>query len=347
MYFLFRCKENVVGRTCDACKAGFYSFPYCDFCDCDTRGTTEEICDQASAACFCKKNVIGPLCDHCREGTFNLQADNEDGCSECFCFGKTTRCRSAEQLVPVPFIEMNGWHVVKINTDMKFNATELSLPIQEFQENVGAVFTNSDLNDTVAYFSAPADYLGKKLKSYGGFLSYKIFYVSGPTGHAVAGADVILKGENSFISHFSFEQPASNLDYSSSVQLIEANFQVSSGANAKREHIMEILNNLQGIYIRATYSNHSLTTRVSNVKLDEAVELEAPYQSIPEDQLMFVKTVEQCQCPPSYKGQSCEDCAPGYYRISSGPHGGYCVPCQCHGHANECDVNTGVCLVQF
>lgn len=55
--------------------------------------------------------------------------------------------------------------------------------------------------------------------------------------------------------------------------------------------------------------------------------------------------VEQCLCPPNYQGLSCEECAPGYYRISSGPHGGYCVPCQCNGHSNECDVNTGVCLV--
>lgn len=57
--------------------------------------------------------------------------------------------------------------------------------------------------------------------------------------------------------------------------------------------------------------------------------------------------VEQCLCPPNYQGLSCEECAPGYYRIQSGPHGGYCAPCECHGHASECDVNTGVCLVRF
>lgn len=54
-------------------------------------------------------------------------------------------------------------------------------------------------------------------------------------------------------------------------------------------------------------------------------------------------SVEYCQCPPNYSGLSCEECAPGYYRIQSGPHGGYCVPCQCNGHADECDVNTGIC----
>lgn len=44
-----------------------------------------------------------------------------------------------------------------------------------------------------------------------------------------------------------------------------------------------------------------------------------------------------------YNGYSCEDCAPGYYRDPSGPYGGYCVKCQCNGHADTCDCNTGKC----
>lgn len=45
---------------------------------------------------------------------------------------------------------------------------------------------------------------------------------------------------------------------------------------------------------------------------------------------------------------SCEECSPGYYRVKAeGTHGGACVPCDCNGHATECDVNTGVCLVSF
>lgn len=55
-------------------------------------------------------------------------------------------------------------------------------------------------------------------------------------------------------------------------------------------------------------------------------------------------SVEDCQCPKAYRGLSCEQCAEGYYRLSSGPHAGFCVPCQCNGHSNECDVNTGICL---
>lgn len=55
--------------------------------------------------------------------------------------------------------------------------------------------------------------------------------------------------------------------------------------------------------------------------------------------------VEKCQCPPSYVGLSCEECADGFYRVPNGPFGGYCVPCQCNGHSNLCDKTTGICHV--
>ena len=56
-------------------------------------------------------------------------------------------------------------------------------------------------------------------------------------------------------------------------------------------------------------------------------------------------SVEQCSCPPGYKGLSCEDCAPGYTRSSEGLYLGLCQPCQCFGHASLCHAETGVCLV--
>lgn len=61
---------------------------------------------------------------------------------------------------------------------------------------------------------------------------------------------------------------------------------------------------------------------------------------------MRALSVEHCHCPPNYQGLSCEDCAPGFYRAQSGPFGGYCVPCQCNGHADTCDEVTGKCIVR-
>lgn len=61
----------------------------------DLRGTTLEVCDQDDETCFCKKNVEGRDCSHCAAGTYNLQEKNPEGCTRCFCFGKTTRCENA------------------------------------------------------------------------------------------------------------------------------------------------------------------------------------------------------------------------------------------------------------
>ena len=90
-----RCKPNIVSRTCDRCQAGSWAYPYCQLCNCDVRGTTEDICSQETAECFCKENVDGRLCDQCRPGTYNMAESNPDGCTRCFCFGKTESCTSS------------------------------------------------------------------------------------------------------------------------------------------------------------------------------------------------------------------------------------------------------------
>ncbi|XP_053323848.1 laminin subunit alpha-1-like [Spea bombifrons] len=62
--------------------------------------------------------------------------------------------------------------------------------------------------------------------------------------------------------------------------------------------------------------------------------------------------IEVCECPPGYRGLSCQECAPGYYReklseisilglrFQNPP----CVPCQCSNHSEICDPDTGRCM---
>lgn len=264
--FYSRCKENVVGRPCDQCKAGHYFFPVCDVCECDYRGTTPEICDQVSAECFCKPNVIGVRCDFCREGSFNLQVDNDQGCTECFCFGKTTRCRSSE-LAKMSVIHMKDWKTVAVNYTDGLNITQLNFTIDAtedsefYRSEIFVDFTGFNLTQTVVYFSTPRDYLGKRLVSYGGFLNYTIFYEIGQHGSAVSGPDVILEGANMYLTYSNFEQPPQKTNFVTTLQLVESNFELPTGISAKREHIMEVLKDLKGIYIRATYWTVSISTR--------------------------------------------------------------------------------------
>ena len=63
------------------------------------------------------------------------------------------------------------------------------------------------------------------------------------------------------------------------------------------------------------------------------------------DSSIYAKSVEQCFCPKGYQNSSCEECATGYYRAKVDGKGiGYCIPCRCNGHSEECDVNTGQCI---
>lgn len=41
-----------------------------------------------------------------------------------------------------------------------------------------------------------------------------------------------------------------------------------------------------------------------------------------------------------------QDCDVGYTRTTSGLYLGTCEPCDCNGHATECDPETGNCQVQ-
>lgn len=40
-----------------------------------------------------------------------------------------------------------------------------------------------------------------------------------------------------------------------------------------------------------------------------------------------------------------QKCAPGFYRDAIGLFLGKCVPCNCHGHSDQCLDGSGICLV--
>lgn len=329
-----KCKENVVGRQCDKCQPGYSQFPHCEKCDCDARGTTVDICDQYTAECFCKANVQGSACDVCKEGTFNIQENNEEGCTKCFCFGKTTRCVSA-YLYRSQVSDMSGWGLAVL-TEKGLNLMLLVTDPQKFNETTVATNFVDNFGEVV-YFSAPSAYLGSKLTSYGGHLNYTVHYSTGPLGNAVSAADVILQGSDTTLFYYADEQPPSFTNFQASLELIESNFFTYNRLAATREQLMVVLENLRGIYIRAIYWDLSIRASLSYVFLDVTTESYSSRYNV------VASSVEQCQCPPNYHGLSCEECASGYYRVQSGPHGG-CVSCECNGHADTCDVNTGICL---
>ncbi|XP_054719477.1 laminin subunit alpha-like [Uloborus diversus] len=336
-----RCRSNIVGRTCDKCKAGYWAFPHCQLCNCDLRGSTEDICEQDSARCYCKENVYGDSCDQCKPGTFYLEEVNPLGCTKCFCFGTTDRCSSG-YFFKTQIYEMSNWNQALINVDSELSEVDDNgtMYLQITDNGLEASLPDVWPENVLFYFSAPSRYLGNKLTSYGGNLSY-IMYTKLANDNepfeSLIGPDLILRGNNITIVHNHVEQPASGFLFRVNINLIEHEFRHIGGREVTREQMMMVLVNLERLLVRGSYFHPVLEISLTGVLMDTATEeyvADAP-QAL---------RVEQCQCPPSYMGSSCEECAPGYYRSKTGPYLSYCVPCQCYGHAQTCDVNTGKCI---
>lgn len=129
------------------------------------------------------------------------------------------------------------------------------------QRTLGVDLTLKKLEQKITYFAAPKKYMGNQIKSYGGFLNYSIHYTSNLFGSAISGPDVILYGHDTYLFYFSLEQPASDTLFPNFVEITEQNFILGNGLQATREQLMQVLNNLNGIYIRATYWEPTVTTR--------------------------------------------------------------------------------------
>lgn len=77
----------------------------------------------------------------------------------------------------------------------------------------------------------------------------------------MGGPDVIIHGADTYLLHFALEQPAATVAYNAAVDVVESNFVLPSGLPATREQIMQVLERLHGIHIRATYWEDRVTTR--------------------------------------------------------------------------------------
>lgn len=80
--------------------------------------------------------------------------------------------------------ELDGWTVVAVNETDGLNVTKLDLSVG-YSEHSGATvdFSRGEgVAEKTVYFSAPAQYLGRKMSSYGGRLNYTIYYAIGYDG---------------------------------------------------------------------------------------------------------------------------------------------------------------------
>lgn len=153
-------------------------------CDnCDKRGVISCYNQQ----CQCKSNVDGHRCDQCREGTYNLNYDNQKGCSECFCSGTTKECSSSRlnrEQIPLAIASDEVLLTNRIQGDAPQTASNVDLATNTVSVRVQ--------DENTYYWSLPARFLGNQLNSYGGDLLFTVLNVA--SGEYFHDQDVILNG---------------------------------------------------------------------------------------------------------------------------------------------------------
>ena len=103
--------------------------------------------------------------------------------------------------------------------------------------------------------------------------------------------------------------------------------------------MMMAMADLQYIIVKAAHSEKTVEAGISEISMDIGQERRTEGG--------LASAVEECSCPPGYKGLSCESCAPGYTRSGLGLYLGTCQPCDCNGKSSTCDPEVGTCLVRL
>lgn len=117
----------------------------------------------------------------CQNGQFNDKATRPEECENCFCFGVSTQCQSANLFtyaLPPPVTSLTVVGVLG-----PWNGAR-SISVTEFEKHdviatrhgVQLRLTELPLSGELPYYSLPEDYLGNQLKSYGGSFKYEVEY---------------------------------------------------------------------------------------------------------------------------------------------------------------------------
>lgn len=172
------CRHNTYGSNCEYCQSPYVgnatggtpndcalgtSDPTYDCKHCDVKGSTGR-CD---GSCECKRLVEGYRCDQCRQGSFDLNANNPDGCRECFCSGVTKSCgksRLFREDLPLFISGEEGFSIT--NRDGHVFSKE-GFDVAPYRNEISYNFRDRN----TYYWSLPERLLGSQILSYGANLS--------------------------------------------------------------------------------------------------------------------------------------------------------------------------------
>ncbi|XP_023288824.1 laminin subunit alpha-2 [Orussus abietinus] len=359
------CRDGFEGLRCDRCSRGYYGYPRCRPCSCSILGTRQcqdGICScDENGQCPCKENAISRQCNQCKEGTFGLAAENPKGCTECFCFGRSTLCHQAgltwgQRRLSRPRVlavndSINDVVVTNYGSSMTFSSLNGGLNVTNGLSVIpgteGDVTLSSNLYyNYPLYWQLPISFLGDKVVSYGGFLRFSTKTEGGEPLHSSSRYPLVQLQGNKIILEYYLHLPVTNDHYE--IRLHESLWQVHNRPDYKvsREQLMVALQNVQHILLKA--SDHSEFQKITLLEASLDAAVLTPTHSPP-----LATGIEICECPPEYNSTSCQDPSLGYYRWYNNSTAtstiiielvGEARRCQCNGRSEICDRETGHCL---
>ncbi|XP_044852234.1 basement membrane-specific heparan sulfate proteoglycan core protein isoform X5 [Mauremys mutica] len=277
----------------------------------------------------------------CPEGHFHVEGTSK--CLACFCFGVTTACHGTSRYrdqIRLRFDTPDDFKGVNVTTPaqpgtLPLSATQLQIDpaLQEFQlVDLSRRFLAHD-----SFWALPSQFLGNKVDSYGGYLSFKVRYgLARGQSEPVQKSNVVIVGNGQKLIYRVQVPTQPSVVNQRQIHFTEENWQQESGAPVSRETLLLALQNLETILVQTVYDNKMASVGLSDIAMDTTT-VELTSQGV-------AQGVEECRCPIGYSGLSCERCDARFERVREGPFLGTCSGCNCHGHSSSCDRVYGYCL---
>ncbi|XP_058446853.1 laminin subunit alpha-1 isoform X1 [Malaya genurostris] len=373
------CKEGYTGRQCNECANGYYQYPNCHRCDCDEQGAIAQPdgsrdCDD-NGQCLCKSMVFGRTCDQCKSATFGLALGNPDGCTRCFCFGRSQDCEQSElswgqirlqgsRNLSVEYVakeedDFDFDYVVVIQLDgTKTNREDAEIKNMNNLDLIPSSTGNVSIGAYSAfqyplYFQLPSQFLGDRTTSYGGLLNFSLVTVGAyrniPEASLRQFPLVQFHTHDELVLDFYedvivFDQKVVQHSARMHESLWKNHY---DGQPITRAILMVALQNVRHIFVRGTIAEDFRQVVLTNVTLDAGI-----FVAGAENNRAF--GIERCICPAQYTGLSCQDPGAGHYRFKPrlpnkvaetiDDYVGKVLPCDCNSRSSECHPETGVCL---
>ncbi|XP_062236101.1 laminin subunit alpha-1 [Platichthys flesus] len=359
------CRGGFSGRSCEQCAPGHHGFPVCAACGCDLSGTEETLCNttlgvcdcRQTGECLCKVGVSGRRCEECVSGWFGLSTMNPDGCSKCFCSGLSRVCEEKGGLSRTPITLDHSPALLSLVSQSNLQGVVSGV----YQQGGGDMLLDTrHLNVSrltgPLYWRLPAQFEGTKLMSYGGLLSYIItFYAEEGMGLSNQEPQVLMRGGTlrKLVIYTDMVAPSNGVTTQHDIRMTEHKWKYFNSVSEKavsHSDFMSVLSHVQYVIIKASYGTRLQQSRISNITMETAREVESEEGS--EVTGGVARLIESCICPPGYMGLSCQECAAGYFRQPQSELSRQsqklmfvrpCVRCRCNNHSESCDTETGEC----